>query len=243
MKKFLTVLTLVLAFCINGLAQKKASVDPCLSKDPKVRATSKKPCPSAPVKKTTKPPESDGDDDSTTDDSEDSDETPANDKPTKKPNPPTKGKTTKNSEGDGSMFFITIEHNGEKTEIAYTQYETYGGQAMLENEKSNRLTFFYGASNSVKNDEDFMFMGMIARPEKGSYPFGKDVTFSFKSDKFPNVPIFGCEAGSYEIEAVPLKGGFVVGSFTAQQCSGEMREDGTSEKYSMSGRFKLMRMM
>lgn len=241
MKKFPALLAVIVALCIGCFAQKKAAVDPCSSKDPKVRATSKKPCPSAPSPKKTKPtdPPNGTGDGETSNDNADENDPPANDK-TKKPNSPQpKNKTPKNSEGDGTTFFVEIVHNGEKTELAYSQFEEHGGNATPGG--GSRLLFFYGAGNSTMNDDDFMFTGMIPTAAKGTYAFGTaGVMFSFKADKFPNVPIFLCDSGSYDILAMPLSGGFVEGTFTAN-CVGEVHDDGSSEKYTMSGKFKLLR--
>lgn len=216
MKKFFILTAVIITFCVGGVAQKKAVVDPCLSKDPKVRAASKKPCPSAPS---------------------------PNDKTDKKQTSPSKKTSDKNNENGGSTFFITIEHNGEKTELAYTQFENHDGNAMLENEKSDRMTFFYGAGNDRANDESFMFNGMIPTAAKGNYLLGTNgVMFGFMSTKFPNVPMFICQSGNYDIITMPLRGAFLEGNFTAQ-CTGEIRDDGSSEKYTLSGKFKLLRAM
>ncbi|HRH44924.1 MAG TPA: hypothetical protein PKY82_25020 [Pyrinomonadaceae bacterium] len=244
MKKYCVLFAFILTLFISGFGQKKTGIDPCLSKDPKVRVTSKTPCPSAPLsKKNNSPTLPKGTDDGeTSDDSQTSDDSESNVKTNKKQTPPPK-KTTKNNEDNSSMFFITIVHNGEKNELAYTQFENHDGNAMIENEHSGRMTFFYGGGNSVKNNDDFMFNGMIPTAAKGSYAFGSSgVMFSFKASQFPNVPVFLCESGGYEISAMPLRGGFVEGNFTAN-CIGEVHDDGTSEKYTMNGKFKLLRMM
>lgn len=245
MKNFFVLFAILIAVCISSFAQKKVAFDPCLSKDPKVRATSKKPCPSAPAQNKTKPvtPPKGTDDGETSDDNSDenSDDSPSNGKTSKKTNPPTKSKTPKPTDYLGTFFLIEILHNGEKTELANTQFEEGAGNASVE--PSGRMNFFYGAGNSVKNDDDFMFTGMISAAEKGSFALGTSgVSFSFKADKFPNVLIFLCKSGSYDITAMPLAGGFVEGTFTAN-CIGEVHDDGSLEKYSMSGRFKLLRMM
>lgn len=243
MKKFLTLFFVIIAFCVTNFAQKKTAVDPCLSKDPKVRATAKKPCPSAPAPKKNNPPPkptNGTDDDGTSDDNDESDDSQSNGKAGKKTNPPAKKQTPKPTDYLGTFFFITIIHNGEKTELANTQFEEGGGNATVE--PSGRMDFFYGAGNSVKNDDDFAFTGMIPTAAKGTYLGGTPgVSLTFKADKFPNVPIFLCESGGYEITAMPLTGGFVEGTFTAN-CIGEIHDDGSSEKYTMSGRFKLLRM-
>ena len=165
----------------------------------------------------------------------------------RKPAPKTSKQTTPstNSENksgtiDDTMFFITVEHNGEKTELKYTQFENHAGNATLEDGKG-RMNFFYGAGNSVKNDEDFEFIGMIPAAAKGTYQFGTTGTMlSFKADKFPNVPMFLCKSGTYEITAMPLVGGFVDGTFSAA-CE-NVTNDGKIENYNLSGSFKLLRM-
>jgi hypothetical protein len=160
-------------------------------------------------------------------------------KPTKQTNPSTKSEN-KSGAIDDTMFFITVEHNGEKTELKYTQFEEHGGTATLETGKG-RIIFFYGASNSVKNDKDFEFVGMISAAAKGTYQFGTTGTmFSFKADEFPNVPMFMCKSGNYEITAMPLAGGFVEGRFSAA-CE-NVTNDGEVENYNLRGSFKLLRM-
>jgi hypothetical protein len=160
-------------------------------------------------------------------------------KPTKQTQP-TNSSENKSGAIDDTMFFITVEHNGEKTELKYTQFENHAGNATPDGGKG-RMGFFYGAGNSVKNDDDFEFVGMIPAAAKGTYQFGTDgVMFYFKADEFPNVPMFLCKSGSYEITAMPLAGGFVEGTFSAA-CK-NITNDGEVENYNLSGSFKLLRM-
>ena len=68
---------------------------------------------------------------------------------------------------------------------------------------------------------------------------GDGASFSVRTTAFNDVPIFMARSGSYEITAVPLKGGLVEGTFTA--ICDNVKDDGTTETYTFSGSFKLPR--
>lgn len=147
------------------------------------------------------------------------------------------------STGSGSQFVITIEHNGQKKEVRYTQFQTADGNAMAEGVQNGRLLLFYGASNS-KDEKSFSFQGWIPKPEKGVYELGEEsesgAGFNFRTTEFNDVPMFLPKSGSMEITAVPQKGGFVEGTFSIV-CE-NVKDDGSTEIYNISGSFKLKRM-
>ena len=143
--------------------------------------------------------------------------------------------------GSGALFTMTIEHNGQKVDLSGSQFQSADGNAMNEGASNGRLLLFYGASNS-KDEKGFSFQGFIPRAEKGSYQFGDGgdgASFSVRTTAFNDVPIFMARSGSYEITAVPLKGGLVEGTFTA--VFDNVKDDGTTESYTFSGSFKLPR--
>lgn len=143
--------------------------------------------------------------------------------------------------GSGALFAMTIEHNGQKVDVSGLQFQSADGNAMDEGAANGRLMFFFGASNN-KGEQSFSFQGFIPRAEKGTYQFGDEgdgASFSVRTTAFNDVPMFMARSGSYEITAVPLKGGMVEGKFTAV-CD-NVRDDGTTETYTFSGNFKLPR--
>lgn len=146
----------------------------------------------------------------------------------------------KKDESSGSQLVMTIEHNGEKTEIKYSQFITADGTASPEGAANGRFLLFYGASNP-KDDKNFMFQGWIPKPEKGTFEIGGGASFNVMTSLFPNVPLFGAKSGTIEITAMPPKGGFVEGTFSGA-CE-NVKDDGTIEKYNISGSFKLKRML
>ena len=143
----------------------------------------------------------------------------------------------------GSWFSMTIEHNGTKTEVKSTQFQTADGNAMSEGAQNGRLLFFYGASNN-KDEKSFSFQGWIPKPEKGVYEFGEEsesgAGFNVRTTAFNDVPMFMPKSGSMEITNVPLKGGFVEGKFSVV-CE-NVKDDGSTEIYNISGSFRLKRM-
>ena len=136
---------------------------------------------------------------------------------------------------DEATFFATIEHNGEKTEIKHTQFVTHGGTTIP---AGNLLMLSYGASNN-KDDKNFAFQGQIPSAAKGTYPIGSGASFNLSTTSFPNIPLFMAESGSYEIGAVPLKGGFVQGTFSVV-CK-NVDKDGNEDVYNISGSFRILR--
>ncbi len=145
------------------------------------------------------------------------------------------------SAGSGAMFMMTIEHNGQKTDVSGLQFQSADGNAMNEGAANGRLLFFFGASNS-KDEKSFSFQGFIPKAEKGVFKLGDEgdgAGFNIRTTAYNDVPMFMATSGSYEITAVPLKGGFVEGTFNAV-CE-NVKDDGTTETYTFSGRFKLPR--
>ncbi|MFT3746075.1 MAG: hypothetical protein QM785_17525 [Pyrinomonadaceae bacterium] len=139
---------------------------------------------------------------------------------------------------DETTFFATIEHNGEKTEIKYSQFITHGGTTIPDGSSPGRMLLTYGASNN-KDDKSFSFQGQIPASAKGSYPIGSGAAFNLMTTAFPNVPMFMASSGSYEIGATPLKGGFVDGTFSVV-CK-NVDKDGNEDVYNISGSFHLLR--
>ena len=138
----------------------------------------------------------------------------------------------------GSQFFMTIEHNGEKTEIRNTQFQTADGMTYAEGAQNGRTILFYGASNN-KDDKNFTFQSWIATPAIGTYNIGDKAGFSLMTSLFSNVPIFLPKSGTITITAMPLKGGFVEGTFEIV-CE-NVTDAGKIEIYNVSGSFKLKR--
>ncbi len=140
---------------------------------------------------------------------------------------------------DQTTFFMTIEHNGRKTDVKYTQFKSHGGTTIPDGGNSHRLLLTYGASNDT-DDKNFSFQGMIPVAEKGTYTIPSDgTTFTLMTSLFPDVPIFLVRSGTYEITAVPQKGGFVEGTFSVV-CD-NVKDDGSVETYTINGSFKLLR--
>jgi hypothetical protein len=151
------------------------------------------------------------------------------------------GQTGKRGGGaiDQTTFFMTIEHNGQKTDVKYTQFKSHGGTTIPDGGDSHRLLLTYGASND-SDEKSFSFQGMIPAAVKGTYPMPNDGTsFTLMTSLFPNVPIFMVKSGTYEITAVPQKGGFVEGTFSVV-CD-NVKDDGSVETYTINGSFKLLR--
>ena len=153
----------------------------------------------------------------------------------KKP-PPT---TAKSGPIDDTQMVMTIEHNGEKTEIKFSQFQTHGGGTIPDASNPNRLGLFYGASNN-KDDKNFSFQGFIPI-EKGTFQIGNggNAGFTLMTSLFSNVPMFMAKSGTYEITAMPLKGGFVEGIFSVI-CE-NVTNEGKIEIYNISGSFKILR--
>ena len=150
-----------------------------------------------------------------------------------------KGAAKKPTATSGSIFEMTIEHNGQKTEIKSTQFQTADGMAV--NADQGRVTLFYGASNN-NNDKSFSFNGWVPIGQTGIFKLGDDNDrgFSVVTSVIPNVPMFIPEkCGTIEITNNPTKGGFVVGTFRSN-CK-VVTDAGTLEDYTISGSFKLAR--
>ena len=145
--------------------------------------------------------------------------------------------------GDGTFFSITIEHNGEKVELQSTQYEGYWGIASTDDSSHGKMRLQARAGNEKKNDDRYEFVGSIANDAKGSFEFRKDDGTnppSFTTTKFPTISPFVCQTGAYDITAMPLKGGFVQGTFTAN-CEAPSPDGDRLDHYSLTGSFKLLR--
>jgi hypothetical protein len=150
-----------------------------------------------------------------------------------------KAKPKTKSVGSGSTFEMTIERDGQKTEIKWTQFQSADGNAV--NADKGRVNLFYGASNS--NDEkSFMFNGWVPAGETGTFTIGSgpSVGFSAQTSLLSNVPIFMPDkGGTVTIDANPTQGGFVTGTF--QGVCKNVTDAGTVEEYKISGSFKLAR--
>ncbi|MBS1796878.1 MAG: hypothetical protein JSS81_23835 [Acidobacteria bacterium] len=138
-----------------------------------------------------------------------------------------------------SRFAITIEHDGQKTEIVNTQFQTADGNASAEGAQNGRILLFYGASND-KDEKSFSFQGWVPRPEKGVFTNENGAGLNFMTSLFSNVPMFIPKTMTVEITAMPLRGGYVEGTFTAV-CD-NVRDDGSVETYNLSGSFRVKRM-
>ncbi len=140
----------------------------------------------------------------------------------------------------GSQLVMTIEHNGSKTEVKYSQFKTADGNATLD--PSGKLVLFYGASND-KDDKSFSFQGWTSTEGKGTFPIGgtnaRTTGLSIMTTEFPDV-MFIAKSGSFEITAAPLAGGFVEGTFSVA-CE-VLTSEGNVETYNIIGSFKLKRM-
>lgn len=219
MKKLFVLFAAIVALGTSGFGQKKPPVDPCLSKDPKIRATSKKPCPSAPTqKRNVDPPEG-------------ADKTPA------------KKRANRAASVEDSTFTMTIEHNGTKTVVSSDQFKTRGGN-FLGNAGDNRgrTMFTFGASNDT-DDKSFSFQGWDPGTKPGVYQMPSEngeTGITIMTSAFPNVPIFGAKSGTVEIITMPAPGGFVVGKFSI--IAENVTNDGQTETYNISGNFSLYRM-
>jgi len=150
-----------------------------------------------------------------------------------------KAKPKKPSAGSGSTFEMTIEHNGQKTEIKWTQFVTADGNAV--NADRGRVMLFYGASNT-KVEKNFSFNGWVPIGQTGTFTMGDgpEAGFSLMTSIFSNVPIFMPETGgTIEITNNPTQGGFVVGTFHGT-CKA-ITDAGSIEEYTVSGSFSLAR--
>ncbi len=146
--------------------------------------------------------------------------------------------------GDGSMFAITIAHNGEKVELTSTQFEDYSGIAFTNDASHGKMTLTARGGNEKKNDDQYSFSGSLANDAKGPFELGKadGTNFAFMTSKFPAVPQFNCSTGAYDITAMPLKGGFVQGTFSAN-CDAPSPDGERLDHYTLTGSFKLLRQM
>lgn len=148
---------------------------------------------------------------------------------------------------EASVITISAEHNGEKTEIRNTQFETWGGTA-VPNGTGTSLILNYGASNSRKNNESFSWMFTIPKAEKGVYTVnerqgnGPGTSLQFMTSAFPSIPLFICKSGSITIEDCPLPGGFVKGTFNVVLTGGVTTDGQLDESlYTVSGSFSILR--
>jgi len=140
----------------------------------------------------------------------------------------------------GSNFEVTIEHNGQKTEIKWTQFVTADGTAV--NADQGRVMLFFGGSNT-KDEKNVAFNGWVPIGQTGTFSTGAGpgAGFSVMTSIFSNVPIFGPgKDGVIEITNNPTHGGFVTGTFRGT-CD-VMTSSGEVEKYTVSGSFTLKRM-
>lgn len=145
----------------------------------------------------------------------------------------------KKDTSSGSQLVMSIEHNGEKKEIKYSQFQTYDGNSLLN--ADGKFTLFYGASNA-KDSESFAFQGWIPSAQSGIFQIGGDEAkagFNVMTTAFPNISMLIAQSGKIEITAMPLYGGFVVGTFEGV-CE-TVTNEGSVEKYAVSGSFKLVR--
>ena len=141
--------------------------------------------------------------------------------------------------GDGSFFSITIDHNGDKTEFLSTQFEDYTG-IVLSNDSSHKLSLEARGQNEKANENRYWFSGSLVNDTKGVFELGKGdgTNFLFESTKSPQLV---CNEGSYDITAMPLKGGLAQGTFTAH-CKGPSANGEGLDPYTLTGSFKLNRM-
>ncbi|MGI8786219.1 MAG: hypothetical protein ACR2HG_00470 [Pyrinomonadaceae bacterium] len=138
-----------------------------------------------------------------------------------------------------TMFFITIEHNGEKMDIKSTQFENWGGTAATNDSAHGLMSLGFRAGNDKKNDDNFSFEGSIGNDEKGTFPLEVNQThFTFMATKLP--PELLCQNGTYQITAMGLKFGYVEGTFSAN-CKAPSSDGEKFEDYNLSGSFKLWR--
>lgn len=145
----------------------------------------------------------------------------------------------KPSATSGSSFEMSIEHNGQRTDIRSTQFQSADGNAFAADQ--GRVTLFFGASND-KDDKNLTFNGWVPAGQTGTFTLGESssVGFSAMTSLFSNVPLFMPErGGTVEITNNPMKGGFVTGTFSAH-CK-VVTEAGTVEDYTIIGSFKLSR--
>lgn len=148
---------------------------------------------------------------------------------------------------EASIISFTIQHGGDKIGINNKQFETWGGTT-LPNGTGPALILNYGASNSKKNEESFNWMFTIPKAEKGTYTVGDRegdgpaTSLQFMTSAFPNIPMFLCKSGTITIEACPLPGGFVKGTFNVV-LTGGVTSDGQLDEslYTVSGSFSILR--
>lgn len=169
-------------------------------------------------------------------------------KKTAKPANKTIAPSKKTAGPEASIISIVIEHNGEKTELTNTQFETWG-DTTIPNGSGSAVILSYGASNSKKNDASFNWMFTIPKAEKGIYTTGVTpdgggpaASLQFSSTEFPKIPMFLCKSGSITINDCPLPGGFVKGTFSVV-LEGGVTTDGILDNtsYNMSGSFSILR--
>lgn len=143
---------------------------------------------------------------------------------------------------DATSFFITIERNGEKTELKSTQFENHDGIAFTNDSDHGKMTMSSRAGNEKINEENFAFTGSLMNDAKGSFKLGQadGTVFTFMTTKFSYIPQFLCTTGAYDITAMPLKGGYVEGTFSAN-CDAASADGSQLEHYTLSGSFKLLR--
>jgi hypothetical protein len=148
---------------------------------------------------------------------------------------------------EASIISMTIEHNGQKTEINNKQFETWGGTSISAG-AGKAIILNYGASNSKKNNDSFSWMFTIPKAEKGIYTVGDRAgegpvtSLTFSTSAFPNIPMFMCKSGSIEIASCPSAGGFVTGTFSVV-LTGGVTSDGQLDEseYQLSGSFSILR--
>ncbi len=137
------------------------------------------------------------------------------------------------------QFDITIEHNGDKTEIKSTQFQNADG-FFLDNE-NGLLSISFRADND-KDEKKISITGRLPKAVAGTYPLGVGegtALFNIESSEFPKVPLFFAKSGSIEISSMPLAGGFIAGSF--KEICENGTDDGRMETYTVSGSFKFRR--
>ncbi len=136
-------------------------------------------------------------------------------------------------------FDITIEHNGNKTEIKSTQFQNSAG-FFLDNE-SGLLTIGFRADND-KDERKISINGRLPRAAAGTYPLGigeGTALFNIETSEFPKA-LFYAKSGSIDISNMPLAGGVINGTFN-EICEVGTDDSDKLETYTVSGTFKFRR--
>lgn len=151
-----------------------------------------------------------------------------------------KSPAKKGDPSSGSFMEITVVDGTQRTDIKSTQYATHDGY-ILKNPDGKYMLFF-GAGSSG-DGPSFTFTGQLDRGVTGTHAIGGEGTsngFNLMATVIKGTTmLMPNENGEIVINAFPIVGGYVTGTFHAV-CQ-TVTESGDVKNLDISGSFKLSR--